>query len=279
MVTNTKISAFSLDDFEARTGSATSIIRTITGLYLRHQSASVPRTQVVELATAAGVPATTAQTAISRLIDKQVLDSDSPSTLCVPSPAQAMFERGSRRIFTPRQMSQASQWCLVAYSLPEALRPLRHQIRKHFQQLGGGLVAAGLWIFPEYLHEEVEAVLVALQARAQATIFTVQEPHFPTTAKEAASQWWDLDHLNSLHRQFLEATADLAEDQTQPAEAYRGYVSMIDAWRALPYLDPGLPESMLPDSWSGRQSRDRFLALSQVFKDPAQQFVTSVLGS
>jgi len=276
--TKTPASAFSLDDFEARTGSATSIIRTITGLYLRHQSVPIPRTHVVSLAIAAGVSSATAQTAISRLIDKQVLENDTDSTLRVPLMAQAMFERGRRRIFTPRQMSESDQWCLVAYSLPETLRPLRHQIRKHFQQLGGGLVAAGLWIFPEYLREEVDAALVALQARGQATIFTVEQPHFPSSARDAASKWWDLEQLGSLHEQFLDATSGLRADQVDPAEAYRGYVSMIDAWRALPYLDPGLPDGMLPDAWPGKRSRERFLALSNAFERPARHFVDSALA-
>jgi len=278
LATSTPISAFGLDDFEARTGSATSIIRTITGLYLRHRRAPIPRTHVVELATAAGISTAAAQTAISRLIDKQVLENGTDSALRVPQMAQAMFERGSRRIFTPRQMSAMDPWCLVAYSLPETLRPLRHQIRKHFLQLGGGLVAAGLWIFPEYLREEVDAALEALHARAQATIFTVQQPHFPATAREAAAQWWDLEQLGSRHQQFLEATAGLSADQADPAEAYRGYVGMIDAWRALPYLDPGLPDGMLPEAWPGKQSRQRFLALSSALRHPAQQFAASVLG-
>lgn len=278
MATSTPISPFSLDDFEARTGSATSIIRTITGLYLRHQPAPVPRTQLVELSTAAGISAAAAQTAISRLIDKQVLANTADATLDVPPMARAMFERGSRRIFTPRQMSPNDQWCLVTYSLPESMRPLRHQIRKHFQQLGGGLVAAGLWIFPEYLRVEIDAALAALQARSLATLFTVQQPHFPATPQDAAAQWWDLEHLDSLHQQFLKATADLNAGQTDPADAYRGYVGMIDAWRALPYLDPGLPDGMLPAAWSGKRSRQRFLEFSSVFECPAKEFVASVLA-
>lgn len=278
MATNTALAAFSLDDFEARSGSATSIIRTITGLYLRESSELVSRNALLELALGAGISAPSAQTAISRLIEKQVLASSAASMLRVPVSAQTMFERGTRRIFTPRQMSATDQWCLVTYSLPEAMRSARHQIRKHFQQLGGGLVSAGLWIFPEYLREEVTAVLVALDARQQATLFTTDQPHFPISAQQAAEQWWDLDRLGSLHQDFLDATSSLDPEVRDPADAYRGYVVMVDAWRTLPYLDPGLPSYMLPAQWPGTASRERFLGLSQSFKDSAEQFARSVLG-
>lgn len=278
MAISSSISAFSLDDFEARTGSAASIVRTIAGLYLRHEPSPVARTKLVELAGAAGISAPTAQTAISRLIDREVLENAPSSTLRVPPAAQGMFARGTRRIFSPRQMSENDQWCLVAYSLPEAQRALRHQVRKHFLQLGGGLVSSGLWIFPEYLRDEVTTVLNALDARTHATLFTSQQPHFAGTAQQAARQWWSLDRLGSMHEAFLDGTKNLKAEDRDPHSAYRGYVTMVDAWRALPYLDPGLPNSMLPDDWPGQASRDRFATLSTAFEDPARQFAHSVLS-
>ncbi|WP_159614127.1 PaaX family transcriptional regulator C-terminal domain-containing protein [Glutamicibacter sp. JC586] len=276
MATDSALSAFSLDDFEVRSGSATSIIRTIIGLYIRNHSEPVPRTELLELAQAAGISAPAAQTAISRLIDRKILETADSALLNVPGAAQAMFERGIRRIFTPREMSASDQWCLVTYSLPEKQRALRHQIRKHFQQLGGGLVSSGLWIFPEYLREEVTAVLVALNARSQATLFTADRPYFPESAQQAAQQWWDLKYLSSLHQQFLDATVALDSQVTDPSAAYFGYVHMVDAWRALPYLDPGLPSYMLPAQWPGAASRDRFLSLSRVFENPAKLFADSI---
>ena len=279
MASSTSLTALSLDDFEARCGSATSIIRTITGLYIRHEKTPVARTRIVELAHAAGVSVPAAQTAISRLIDREVLEAAQSSTLRVSSAAQQMFERGTRRIFTPRQMSGSDPWCLVAYSLPETLRSVRHQVRKHFLQLGGGTLGSGLWIFPEYLREEVSAVLNALGAREHATLFTAQQPYFPGTPQQAAGQWWDLERLGTLHRAFLESTASLDSSDIAPPSAYRGYVTMVDSWRALPYLDPGLPEFMLPAHWPGDESRERFLALSTAFQESALLFARSLLAS
>ncbi|WP_404289391.1 PaaX family transcriptional regulator C-terminal domain-containing protein [Glutamicibacter arilaitensis] len=253
------------------------MLRTIAGLYLRHEATPVPRPRILELARAAGVSAPAAQTAVSRLIDRGLLEPVEPATLSVTSPAMAMFARGNRRIFTPRRMEHDDRWVLVAFSLPEALRATRHQLRKHFIQLGGGLVSAGLWIFPEYLRSEVLEVLGALDARSYATLFISQTPDYPGTARQASAQWWDLDKLAKLHRAFLTTTAKLDASSTDEQAAYLGYVVLIDAWRAIPYLDPGLPDQILPNSWPGQESRERFLEISASFKDRAAEHAARLL--
>lgn len=272
------LAAFALDDFESRFGSAASVVRTIAGLYLRHQSAPIPRPRIIELACAAGISSPAAQTAISRLIERGLLETVQSGELTVTVPAKAMFARGNRRIFTPRHMSNADRWVLVAFSVPESLRALRHQLRKHFIQLGGGLVSAGLWIFPEYLHAEVLEVLNALKARTYATLFVTQTPQYPGDAHQAAAQWWDLAKISKLHHAFLTATAGLDATSADERIAYRSYVTLIDAWRAIPYLDPGLPETMLPEDWPGQESRQRFLEISGSYEGRARRYASLLLG-
>lgn len=270
---SSSLQAFTLDDFEARSGSATSILRTIAGLYLRHLPAAPPRTDIVDLTTAAGVNQAAAQTAITRLIDRGLLLPAGSGHLRISDHAQAMFARGNQRIFTPRQMGEGDRWTLVTYSLPETQRPLRHQLRKHFTQLGGGLVSSGLWIFPQYLHAEVLEVLDSLQVRQNTTLFDTDKPHFARSALDSAQEWWDLDRLSSLHRGFIEAVAEMDRISRDPAHSYRCYVRLIDAWRAIPYLDPGLPTSMLPENWPGVHSRELFLTLSDTHRQAARFFV------
>lgn len=274
MAPETSLSAFGLDDFDVRPGSATSILRTIAGLYLRHDEGPAPRPRVVALTAAAGIKPAAAQTAISRLLERGLFQLE-PRTgdIAITGPALEMFARGNRRIFTPRQMDNDGHWLLVTYSLPEAERATRHQLRRHFANLGGGIVNPGLWIFPHYLSDEVGEVLAALGARHYATQFTTGAPHWQHSARHSAQTWWDLQKLAAKHARFLDSTDDLlGEPDVKAAHAYRNYVQLIDAWRAIPYLDPGLPSSMLPDEWPGSASRNRFLALSQRYEASAREF-------
>lgn len=278
MAQSSQLAAFALDDFESRSGSATSILRTIAGLYLRHARTSVTRSQAVTLAGAAGIGAAAAQTALSRLVERGLLESAGESQLTVSTPARTMFARGNRRIFIPRQMGAADRWLLVTYSLPETMRSVRHQLRRHFSQLGGGLVSSGLWIFPEYLQSEVHQVLDGLQARPWATLFVTDHPQTTLSPLEAASAWWDLGKLGQRHEAFIATVSEFDRRSIDGEESYRCYVALIDAWRAIPYLDPGLPPTMLPVHWPGRESRELFSGLSEVHREPAQRYAEQVLA-
>jgi len=56
-------------------------------------------------------------------------------------------------------------------------------------------------------------------------------------------------------------------------------VQLIDRWRVLPYIDPGLPPSMLPADWPGRRSIAEFHRLSTELSDAAWQRVREVTGA
>jgi phenylacetic acid degradation operon negative regulatory protein len=57
----------------------------------------------------------------------------------------------------------------------------------------------------------------------------------------------------------------------QPQEAFRAYIAMLTVWRRLPYLDPGLPLSVLPSGWSGSRAADLFADLDALLKQPARE--------
>jgi phenylacetic acid degradation operon negative regulatory protein len=35
-------------------------------------------------------------------------------------------------------------------------------------------------------------------------------------------------------------------------------VRLVDAWRRFPFLDPGLPDDLLPDAWVGHRAAEVF---------------------
>jgi phenylacetic acid degradation operon negative regulatory protein len=45
----------------------------------------------------------------------------------------------------------------------------------------------------------------------------------------------------------------------------------------LPYLDPGLPSTLLPATWSGATAADLFATLRHALADPAHEFARSLL--
>ncbi len=210
------------------------------------------------------------------------------------------LERGDRRIFSYRVQAETDPWCLVSYSLPEVDRPRRTQLRRGLAGLGFGAVADGLWIAPAHLRPEAEDLLDMLSVRAAATIFITETPSTPATFAEAAAQWWDLAKLAARHEEFVSRYQSVVQDSAavtaDPAAASRDgsarsaggsvdsgsldsrsafltQLRCVDDWKAIPYVDPGLPPSALPADWPGSTSVDLFGRIRTRCAAPAAEYV------
>lgn len=261
-----------LEDIDARPGSTASLLRTVVGLYLRPLDGWITAAALVALAGDLGIPTAQARTGITRLKQKGLLLAEREGAIGyrLNPAAVPMLERGDRRIFEMREMTDDDPWCLVSFSIPESDRSVRHQLRRRLQWIGAGGVSPALWICPGHLHDEALQILDELDARRWATLFTATAPAPAGTPAEAAAQWWDLAALRAEHLSF-QASLDAL-----PTAPFAAYVQLIDRWRVLPYTDPGLPPSMLPPDWPGRRSFDAFARLSAELAGPALAHVRAV---
>lgn len=269
----TTTSAAVLDDIEARPGSATSLLRTLIGLYLRPLGGRIPSAALVRLAGDLGIPPARARTAITRLKQRGLLLATPDAGYALNPAALPMLERGDRRIFAVRTMAAGEDWLLVSATIPETRRDLRHQLRRRLQFLGAGAVTAGLWILPGHLSAEAEQLLAELDARAYATLFRTSDPVPAEPLADAAARWWDLGALRAEHERFLASLDGI--DQGEP---FAAYVRLIDSWRVLPYVDPGLPATLLPDDWPGERSAGEFERLSRALAPSALAHARDAVG-
>jgi len=201
-----------------------------------------------------GVSQTRTRTAILRVRSKGLLDPevrDGSAGYALGPTASAALERGDRRIYTARQMDTSDRWCLISYSIPESQRQLRHQLRRRLAGIGCGTVSAALWICPEYLAAEVEEILADLGVRASAAIFLADETRVAGGLERAVGEWWDLPAVAARHQNFLSAYGSVAAADLTPVEAFATWIGCVDAWRVIPYVDPGLPAAWLPADWPG----------------------------
>ncbi|MFH5877694.1 PaaX family transcriptional regulator C-terminal domain-containing protein [Arthrobacter sp. NA-172] len=277
-----------LDDMDSRPGSTTSLLRTVIGLYVRDAGGWMATRHIIALMEALGVTAAVSRTALSRLKKKEIilpqLRHGVPG-FAVTEGAAAMLARGDRRIFNPRFMTAKDRWCLVSFSIPETEREKRHQLRRRLHWIGCGTVAAGLWICPDSLRDEVEEILEDLELRSLATVFVTDTPLVGGDLRDAASAWWDLDALAELHRDFVRHHDSVSDARTSApsgspsAETFASYVRCIDRWRIIPYLDPGLPPEFLPEDWPGMAGIALFERIGAGYAGPSAEFVRATLES
>ncbi|MGP2439936.1 PaaX family transcriptional regulator [Streptomyces sp. JW3] len=273
-----------LDDMDARPGSATSLLRTVVGTYLRGMGGWIAVSHLVELMDTVGVSAPRTRTALSRVKAKGLLVAEVrdgvPGYRLLPE-AVPMLVRGDRRIYTPRWMAEGDRWCLISYSVPEENRSLRHQLRRRLYWIGCGSVSPALWVCPEYLADEVREILDDLGLSRSATLFLADEVRGPGTLAERVATWWDLDAIGDLHEAFLSAHGEQIRalgDEPEPERAFATWITSLDTWRIIPYLDPGLPAALLPEDWPGKESIPLFRTLQRTVLTHATAHVRAVTG-
>jgi phenylacetic acid degradation operon negative regulatory protein len=267
------------DDAESRSGSATSLLRTIVGCYLRQCGGWIAVSALTELMATVGVSQTRTRTAILRVRGKGLLAAevrDGSAGYALGPTAIAALERGDRRIYTARQMDPSDRWCLISYSIPESQRQLRHQLRRRLAGIGCGTVSAALWICPEYLAAEVEEILSDLGVRTSAAIFLADETRADGGLERAVGQWWDLPAIAARHQSFLSAYGSVAASDLTPRQAFATWIGCVDAWRVIPYADPGLPAAWLPADWPGNLTVRLFADLREQLEQLSGRYVHQV---
>ncbi|HEX3825495.1 MAG TPA: PaaX family transcriptional regulator C-terminal domain-containing protein [Mycobacteriales bacterium] len=253
------------------------LIVTIYALYARDEHNWLSIASVVRLMGDLGLDGQAVRSSISRLKQRDTLRSVRVGGVAgyVLSPAtiEALRE-GDRRIFDRRRASLAQGWVLVVFSVPESERENRHELRARLTRLGFGTVSPGVWIAPGTLAGEVHDVLARLGLADYVDIFVGQHLGYEDLV-DRVRRWWDLDDLSTRYRHFIERYGPLAKTvkRTEPteAEAFAGYIRMLTAWRALPYLDPGLPLEVLPANWSGVTAAALFAELDEALRPLARQ--------
>ncbi|MEN0140619.1 MAG: PaaX family transcriptional regulator C-terminal domain-containing protein [Rhodococcus sp. (in: high G+C Gram-positive bacteria)] len=270
-----------LDDFDSRPGSATSLIRTVLGAYVRDVGGWVAIADFVEVMQAVGIPPESTRIAVTRLKKKGVLRPrarDGRTGYEVTEQAESMFTRGDPRIFGFRQMADTDPWRLISFTIPESQRAARHQLRRRLGWIGCGTVSPGLWIAPEHLATEVGDIVDALGLSDYVTTFVSTSVFVPDSMRDAAARWWDLGDIAARHRDFLDRhrVALAAAEEVSPREAFVRFVPLLDEWRIIPYIDPGLPGAMLPADWPGADSVRLFAAARERYLAGSRDWVRSV---
>ncbi|KQQ96332.1 hypothetical protein ASF72_18980 [Arthrobacter sp. Leaf141] len=253
------------------------LIVTLYGLYCREPGSALPVAALVALLGDLGFDPPGVRSAVSRLKAKGVLQSTRASGAAayeLGGSLQAVFADGDQRIFSERREPATDDWLLAVFSVPEAQRHLRHQLRALLTGLGFGTVSPGVWIASAGVADRARHLITE---RGLAEFVEFFRGDFLTNGDISAKVpiWWDLASIDSLMGEFLEYYGDAAQlwgsrleglsgtpsDAAADInrEAFRYYVPMLTLWRRLPYRDPNLPLHYLPKDWKEPAARRAFV--------------------
>jgi phenylacetic acid degradation operon negative regulatory protein len=178
----------------------------------------------------------------------------------------ALLSDGARRIYGfGGPVSWDGRWLLVVLRVPEPRRELRHQLTTQLAWAGFGSLGNGLWITP---HVDREALIKA-EEPAQLLSFRAELGALGGTER-VLDEAWDLPGLREHYGQFIEDFA-----QTSPssgAETFAAQTAIVHAWRRFPFIDPDLPDDLLPRDWPRKAAYELFRGHHERWAAAAQSY-------
>ena len=229
---------------------------TFFGAFLRQLGGWIAVADLIALMAELGLDAQAVRSSVSRLKRRGVIASERRAGAAgyrLTERGEAILRAGDARIFGrlggPGRPAVSGRpggpdWVLVVFSIPEAQRALRHRLRTGLAGLGLGTVAPAVWIAPAPLEDEVRRLVDELGLADRVDLFSAD----PLTADPA--RWWDLDAIAAEYRGYLAAW----EPRLGAPGGFAEHIRHLDAWRRIPFHDPGLPADALPPDWPGEHA-------------------------
>ena len=261
------------------------LLLTLYGAYLRDVGGWAPVADLVTLMEDVDVSAHSTRSAISRMKQAGFLAADQrhgAAGYALTEEATAILRDGDDRIYHSIEPADAGgDWIMVVYSVPEAERAKRHQLRTRLARLGFGQLTSGVWIAPKGAAPHLRRMLHTTGLDGYVTTWTGR-PADPFSIERWVADAWDLSGLAASYRDFAaehEPVVAALEDQAaDDRAAFSAYMRLLSHWRRLPFMDPGLPSELLPSPWPGIEAREVFARAREALEPRGRRHVMATIG-
>ena len=259
-----------------------SLILTVLGAYIRRLDGWISIAALIRLMDELGVDEQSVRSAVSRLKRRGIVvperrDGVAGYTMSVDG--RRLLEAGDARIYgRPRAARLEDGWVVAVFSVPDSRRTDRHVLRSRLVWLGFGNLSPAVWIAPAHVASETTETLLRLGLDRYVHVFRARYEAFGTVP-ELVRQSWDLDALRTQYAQFHVAVAPMGRRAARSGpQAFADHVTVLGAWRPLPFLDPGLPVEALPADWPGTGAWEVFHELVEALEPAANHYVRELTG-
>ncbi|MFG2129526.1 PaaX family transcriptional regulator C-terminal domain-containing protein [Streptomyces sp. NPDC048751] len=165
-------------------------------------------------------------------------------------------------------------WTLVGFSLPEAWRSERHDLRSRLVWGGFGPLQNGLWVAPGTV--DVPEVVAGLGLDSYLRVFQGAAAVGPTDARTVLHSAFDVESIAKGYEAFLTRWSTDAPQAGGTSALVRQLLLHAD-WLELVRQDPHLPAEHLPEGWPAAAAEERFHDLAHRCEEPARQEAATAL--
>ncbi|MHA6622969.1 PaaX family transcriptional regulator [Pseudonocardia sp. DLS-67] len=258
------------------------LFTTLFGDFWLRSTARIPSRILTDVAAEFGASEAAARAALNRLIIRRTLDREKVgrNTFYGLTPAaRDDLIAGARRISNfAADQSWDGTWTVVAFTLREEQRNLRHMVRKRLHWRGFAPLFDGLWVSPRPAETSLRRYLIDLGV-ADVSVLSATEVGGPT-GRELISAW-NVEGQRRAYDDFIAKYEPLLTDVraglVNASTALVQRTLIMDAYRGFARMDPGLPEELLPKEWPRRAARDLWIEIYESLGDLATVRIRQIM--
>jgi phenylacetic acid degradation operon negative regulatory protein len=257
----------------AAVGSGRSLLMGIFGEFVLPTRQPVWTSSLLHVAGGLGIEPHSARQAIARAVEANWIVGQKEGRqvrLSLTDVGVAMLEPRQRRMdSTPPAPVPPwdGQFVILFLTIPKDRAPVRKSLYKSLSRAGFGSPMPGLWVSPHVGRAAETATLIEqLGVRDQAICFLGSAVSVGLAGSEIVERGWDLQDASAQYERFIESFQALDPDPGD--DVLLAYLALTHEWHRLVWLDPHLPEELLPD-WAGRRAASLFLDLRRRWREHA----------
>ncbi|RXT08793.1 phenylacetic acid degradation operon negative regulatory protein PaaX [Ammoniphilus sp. CFH 90114] len=264
-----------------------SLLFTIYGEYVRHYGSEIWVGSLTKLMGEFGMTEQAVRAAISRMLRQGWLESKklgNRSYYSMSSRGKKRLDEAAARIYKVDSQGWDGTWCIASYNIPEDHRKLRDQLRKELSYLGFGMLTNSTWISPNDLVDRLKDITHAYEINDYVEIFSASHLGW-SEAQQLVQKCWNLEEINESYKEFIniyqpqykEHMEQMNKKQEIPDnECFVEKTKLVHHYRKFLFIDPDLPEELLPTIWFGGEADELFKNYYNLLHPGAVKFFEGV---
>ncbi|MDH5161774.1 phenylacetic acid degradation operon negative regulatory protein PaaX [Heyndrickxia oleronia] len=263
-----------------------SMIFTIFGDYIRHYGNEIWIGSLIQLLKEFGHNEQSVRAAMSRMNKQGWVEArkiGNKSYYYLTPRGDDRMDEAATRIYKLKQEKWNGKWTMLTYSIPEDKRSIRDELRKELVWSGFGPIANSCWISPNPLIKQVHTLVDKYDISNYVHVF-ITEYKGPHENQRLIQECWDIEEINAQYKRFIDryhpkyetVKKRIQTGNMSPADCFVERTKLVHEYRKFLFIDPGLPEELLPKKWLGNQAALLFSDYHKELAVPAGQFFESI---
>ncbi|MFC7391732.1 phenylacetic acid degradation operon negative regulatory protein PaaX [Scopulibacillus cellulosilyticus] len=263
-----------------------SMIFTLYGDYIRHYDSEIWIGSLIRLLEPFGHNEQSVRAAISRMNKQGWITNRREKNKSFYSLTERGIKRmdeAANRIFKLTPSSWDGRWRMFMYTIPEEKRNIRDELRRELVWSGFGMLSNSCWITPNDLEKQVDEIVQKYDISPYVNLF-LAENKGPQSNHKLVYDSWDIDDINKRYDQFIKYYSEkyvvdkskIEKGVMSDKECFVERTKLVHEYRKFLFVDPGLPQELLPEKWLGEYAASLFGDYYRALAKPANQFFEQV---